>query len=78
MASGPANSASLNARLLFHIVGDGERVVAERDLVGGDKSEHGSKESGGVHSDYGKSLKEVFLINIKFDCVARVLSQTLD
>ena len=48
--SGIGSGNALKALLLLHIVGDGERVVAERDLVSRDKSEHGSEESGSVHS----------------------------
>ena len=50
LAGGHTIDTALKAGLLFHIVGDGEWVVFDGDPVSRDKSEHGSEESGSVHS----------------------------
>ena len=49
LTSGPSLGTGLDLLGLGHVVGDGEGVVTERDLVSGDKAEEGGKECGSVH-----------------------------
>ena len=56
LSGGPSLGTADKGALLLHIVGDGEGVVAEGDLVSGDKSEHSGKESSSVHGVFQRSF----------------------